>query len=195
MKKLIVLFVFFISFYPTLLVAQKEYFNLDFEKTDTIGKSIVHWQYYYFGMGTKFIIDTTNAATGKNCLFIKKRRNNESGSYYIILPKTYYKGLRTIKISANLKMTSFDTPNAGIWFEIKKNKNVLPYSNYYHSSEKAIAPFSWTPYSMEETIEKDPDEVKIAIGVFKDRAWFDDIKIEINGKPVNDLVFEIEPEK
>lgn len=194
MKKLIILLGIFIAIYPTIIFAQKEYYDLGFEKMDTTGKSIVQWQYISYSMGTKYIIDSTNSATGKNCLSVKLIRPNEYTSYYFLLPNKYYKGLRNIKTSADIKMP-YNTTNASVSFTIKKNKNILPYTNYYQSHEKTIMPFYWTSFYAEETIEEDPDEVLIWMSASKDRAWFDDIKIEINGKPINDIVFEVTPDK
>jgi len=91
----------------------------------------------------------------------------------------------------------YDIPNAGIWFSFKKNKKFIYQNSFTKNGDykNAIMPFSWTPYSFEITFDEDPDEVRIGIWVSKDRAWFDDIKIEINGKPLNDIAFEIMPDK
>lgn len=194
MKKLFFLLELFIFLHPTIIFSQKEFYNLDFEKTDTIGKSIVKWQYETYSMGTKFIIENSNASTGNNCLFIKKIRPDEPFNNFIVLPKSYYKGFRTFKISLQQKMP-YDIPNAGVWFSFKKDKKFIRQNSFTKNGDygHTIMPFSWTPYSFEVTFDEDPDEVRVGIWVSKDRAWFDNIILEINGKPLTDLVFEILP--
>ena len=202
MKNLIFFLGFFISFLPTMIFAQKEYLDLNFEKTDQKGKSIVRWE----NAGDEAIvsIDTTNSSLAKNCLFVRVNHSIDGASYYMILPKVYYQGLRSVEISVNVKMP-FEKPNAGLWCSIHNNKEYLGGGSTYKGNMKfpvlpdvrsagryiPVMPFLWTPYRFDFKIDKDPTEVMIGIYVSKDRAWFDDIRIIINGKPINDLVFPI----
>ncbi|NVN95381.1 MAG: hypothetical protein HXX18_08885 [Bacteroidetes bacterium] len=202
MKTLIIFFGLFISFSPTMIFAQNEYLDFNFEQSESKGKSIGHWENK--GDVAILSIDTTNSSSGKNCLFVRINRSIDGASYYMVLPKVYYQGLRTIEISVNVKMP-YEKPNAGLWCSIHNNKEYVGGGSTYNGNMKfpilpdvrlvgkyiPVMPFSWTPYRFEVKTDKDPTEVMIGIYVSKDRAWFDDIKININGKPINDLVFNI----
>jgi hypothetical protein len=206
MKKQILLMGLFISLLPLTVLGQKKYYNMDFEKTDSIGKKVVQWQYQ--SQGTEFYVDSTTSATGKHSMFINLRQVEVTGglSFYFVLPKVYYAGLRTMNISVKV-MTRNEKPCAGLWCSVKKDKVLLAKASTYKGgipfpinifpvsggTNVPVIPYSWTPYNFEIKVDKDPTEVIIGLAVLRDRAWFDDIIININGKPVNDLVFQMQP--
>ncbi len=193
-------FIFSIS--PSVTKAQKDYLDFNFEQCDPKGKSIVIWE--NAGDEAFLSIDTTNSSSLKNSLFVRVNRSIDGASYYMVLPSVYYQGLRTIEIISNIKMP-FEKPNAGLWCSIHNSKEYMGGGSTYVGNMKfptlpnvrsagkyiPVMPFSWTPFRFEVKIDKDPTEVMIGIYVSKDRAWFDDIKIKINGKLINDLLFQI----
>ena len=96
-------------------------------------------------------------------------------------------------------------PNAGLWCSVFNNKDYLGGASTINGNVKSpifpnarfdgknypVMPFSWIPYHFEINIDKDPTKVMIGMYVSQNRAWFDDIKININGKPLTDLAFQI----
>jgi hypothetical protein len=202
MKKMIILLGVLISLLPTTIVAQKKYFNLDFEKADTSGKKICTWEDQ--NRGTLFNIDSTKSDTGKSCLLMMIKHVTGYATYNMLLPKTYYSGMRTINISVKIQMRN-TTPNAGLWCKIKNDNDLLGYAstikgsipspiipyNGSNTTNVPVIPYTWTSYNFEIKIDKDPTEVMIGLFLANDRAWYDNIKININGKPVKDMVFEM----
>ncbi|MCX6229926.1 MAG: hypothetical protein NTZ33_00140 [Bacteroidetes bacterium] len=202
MKTLIASIGLFILFSSIIIIAPNEYLDLNFETINPDGKQIVSWEYK--GDQSIINIDTSNSLSGKNSLFVRINHPNEGAKYYILLPKVYYKGLRSVEISVNIKMP-FEKPNACFWSSAdidnkyfcsaSTNKSRLSptLSMFYTTSTRYIPvmPFSWTSYSYELKIDKDPSAIYIGLFVTKDRAWFDDIKLKINGKPIHDLAFQI----
>jgi len=52
-------------------------------------------------------------------------------------------------------------------------------------------PYAWTTYNFEITMEEDPTEVLIGLYVTSAHAWFDDIRLEVNGVLIDDFMFQI----
>ncbi|MEI6695574.1 MAG: hypothetical protein WCO13_05870 [Bacteroidota bacterium] len=202
MKTLMISLGFIILFLPTMMVAQQEYLDLNFEKVDTTGKTIFQWK--DVSDGAMLMIDTTLTFSGKNALYVRLKHPKDGASYYMQLPTFYYQGMRTIDIYVSVKMPNA-MPNAGIWCSVKKDREYLGGASSYKANPSSPIfpnarfqgkdlpqmPYTWIPCHFEIKIDKDPTEVLIGISVSKDRAWFDDIKIKINGKPINDMVFKV----
>ena len=209
MKKIILLIALFISLLPLTIQAQKKYFNLDFEKTDSIGKKIFQWKNETFG--TEFYVDSATKAQGKSSMFANLQHvvGVKNGvPFYFVLPTAYYTGLRSISISLKIMFRN-EKPNAGLWCTVKKDNellatactykgnvsmNVIPFSATAGTMVPVI-PYTWTPYNFTIKFDKDPNFVIIGLILLNDRAWFDNIEIKLNGKPVNDLVFGVAPSK
>jgi len=204
MKQLIILTGFILLLIPSTVNAQKKYFDLNFEKTNSDSKNILFWKYQ--SIGTEFFVDSTSSSNGKNSLYVNLKHTDLSGGvpFYFILPKVYYQGLRTIDISVKIMFRN-EKPNAGLWCSIKKDSELLGCASTYKGNVPItvvpiiatagnpvpVIPYTWTSYNFEIKCNKDPNEVIIGLILVKDRAWFDDVEIKINGKPINNLAFEI----
>jgi hypothetical protein len=202
LKKKIILIGLFMFFISSTILGQKKYYDLDIEKADTIGKKIIQWKYQ--SLGTEFYVDSTTKFAGKNSIFVNLKQTDISGGvpFYFIFPKIFYPALRSINISVDIMFRN-DKPNAGLWCLVKKDNELLgssstlkgnipitvvPYTATAGNNVPVI-PYSWTPYSFTIKFDKDPNQVIIGLILLKDRAWFDNLEININGKRLNKLVF------
>jgi hypothetical protein len=207
MKKIILIAVVFISMMPMVIQAQKKYYNLDFEKTDSIGKKVFQWKNETFG--TEFYVDSTTKAQGKNSMFANLQHvvDVKNGvPFYFVLQKANYAGLRAISISVKIMFRN-EKPNAGLWCTVKKDNellgskctykgnvsmNVIPFSATAGTSVPVI-PYTWIPYNFTIKFDNDPTNVIIGLILLNDRAWFDNIEIKLNGKPLENMVFGVTP--
>jgi hypothetical protein len=129
---------------------------------------------------------------------------NSGVPFYFKLPKVFFPGLRSISISVKIMFRN-EKPDAGLWCLVKKDNELLGSASTYKGITPLsvvpftatagnivpVIPFSWTPYNFTISFDKDPNEVIIGLIVLKDRAWFDNIEIKINGKLLNNLAFAV----
>lgn len=204
MKSSIILMSFLCLFVHSAIFAQKKYYNLDFERCDTAAKKIIQWKYQT--IGTEFLIDSATHCNGSNSMYANLRHVDLSNGvpFYFVLPKIFYPGLRTIEISVKILFRD-QKPNAGLWCTVKKDSELLGSASTYKGNvaltivpytatagtSVPVIPYSWTPYNFTINFGKDPNLVIIGLIVIKDRAWFDNIEIKLNGKLLNNLVFTI----
>lgn len=213
MKQQIILLALLISLLPLTMVGQKNYYNLDFERSDTIGYNVIQVK-SAFG-GTVMAIDSARSVSGKYSLSINTV-NTEIGTYGLItfiLPKQWNKGLRTIDITVSI-FAQNNTPNfqciaskgketigcnmtcsdSSSWFT-EKGKGVRP-GRYRPGvcliTEVKPAPKTdvWTTHSFNITIDKDPTEVMFYLIIPAGITLFDNLSITLNGSPIK-LVFEL----
>lgn len=183
--------------------SQTQYMNTDFEKTDTLGKLILKWE--AVNRDVEYKLDSVNKVSGNLCLYMKRnpfREDEIAEDFTFMLPKSFYKGMRTLEISVKIREGGNSYPLSGLWCKVKKKKILTGWASTYKglkpfpltldegSTNAPIIPWSWNTYSFTITIEEDPDEVQIG-GFCFDDAWFDDIQININGNLVNNLVFPL----
>jgi hypothetical protein len=213
MKRQILLMCLIISFLPLTLSGQKKYYNLDFEKSDTTGSKVFKLKNEY--EGTLVSIDSTKSVSGKTSLNINAFHTNQALCSLItfILPKQYYKDLRTIDISINIyaqnsapnlecvaskgketigcNMTCNDSTS---WFtaegQVGRQGYYRPGVCLIHEFKPAPKLDIWTTHSFNITIDRDPTEVKFYMIISSGITWFDNLVIKLNGSPIR-LVFEL----
>ncbi len=190
---------------PLLISGQTKFYNLQFEETDTVGKTIFQW--IENNRSVDFVIDPANQSSGRNSLFINVRRpevNEQGARYEFLIPEHLYHDMRSVEISVDIMTRGSSI--ACLWFLAKKDKAVLGCeSTYYGKGPNVPAfdcftkirtnfpmrPYTWEKYNFTVSFEEDPTVVKIGFYINKDRAWFDHIIIKINGQIYDKLVFEM----
>jgi hypothetical protein len=200
MKKSILIFLLI----PIFVQSQVKFVNTDFEKQDTTGKSILTWNYRCYN--SEINLDSTVSFSNKNSLYINShnRDRKEGCTVYTILPKKYNANLKSINISVRIRFP-YDRQTGGFWVFAYKNNRILdgsstyPYqlpfplviSKIYKGMNLPISPWDWNIYNIEIPLNEEPDEIMIGFYVSSDNIWFDDLKISINEKIINDFVFQI----
>lgn len=195
--------------FQTLAKSQTFFVNTGFEKTDTIGKSILNWE--TITRETEYMLDSANKVSGNYSLYMLhpfSNDNNSGQNFSMQLPKLYYAGMRSVQISLKIREKGANYPSAGLWCKIKKSKKLIGWAST-HKGQIAfpmditegtmrqnipIIPWSWNTYSFNISIDEDPDEVVIG-GFSLGSAWFDDIEISINGKPITDFIIQLKIEE
>jgi hypothetical protein len=193
---------FLLLCFHSVILAQKKFYDLDFESCDTTAKKIFQWRYQT--IGTEFYIDSATHCSGKCSMYANLRHVDLSNGvpFYFVLPKIFYQDLRTIEVSVKILFRD-KKPNAGLWCTVKNDNellgsastlkgnitlSVVPYTATAGASIPVI-PDAWTPYNITINFGKDPTLVIIGLIVMKDFAWFDNIEIKLNGKPLTNLAF------
>ena len=202
--KTVLLLLFFI---PLISAAQSNYLNFDFEDTDSIGKTVTKINYMCYKTIVEINRDYEISCKGNNCLCIFSHNNDlkEGCTIYTSLPKDLCKGLRHVQVSLKSRYQS-EQQNGGFWVFATKGIKYLgkattfpgyfPFPIIFTFMWKPryypVFPYEWYSYNLDLNIEEDPDELLLGFYVRSGRVWYDDIKITLNNKPVDNLVFQIE---
>lgn len=191
---------------PLLSFAQLNYYNFDFEDTDTSGKKITAINFICYKTIVEINRNTDISFSGNNCLCLNTHNNNgyEGCTIYTSLPREFCKGLRHVEIIIKSRYQS-EYKNGGFWVFATKGNKYLGKATTYHGyfpfpiiysfmwkpRKFPVFPFEWYTDKLEFNISEDPDELLLGFYVRYGRIWYDDIQITLNGKTVNNLVFMI----
>lgn len=186
---------------------QTYYLTTGFEKTDP-AKSL-SCDFENLTPGTFYNLDSTSTISGRYSLYVSHIHADSSGeTFQISLPKSLLSGLRAFKILVKIRENGRTWPTAGLWCKARKDgkmmgwastmKGQVPYplSNAFATSRQStpLIPWMWSDYTLEFIVNSDPDEVIIG-GFVLYSAWFDDLRIFINGNEVNNMVIPMMTEK
>jgi len=160
---------------------QAPFFNLDFEKqskNENLPSGWIKWGDY------NLKIDSTNAISENKCLLIDANEGVSFGSVAYKLPANF-KG-KKITLEGYMKYENATDGFVGLLMRIDKDGQSLGFDNMQNQSLQGTA--DWKKYSITLDFKENADEIYVAgILVGKGKAWFDNFKVTIDGKPIESL--------
>jgi C-terminal processing protease CtpA/Prc len=156
-------------------------FNLDFEKyakNDALPSDWIQWGSY------DLIIDSTKAVSGKNSLLIDSKNGEAFGCVAYKLPANF-KG-KKITLEGYMKYENATDGFVGLLIRIDKDGQSVGFDNM--QSQKLQGTSEWKKHTVTIDFKENADEIYVAgILVGKGKAWFDNFKVTIDGKPIESL--------
>ena len=156
-------------------------FNLDFEKfskNDDLPNGWVKWGDY------DLIIDSTKAVSGKNALLIDSKNGKSFGCIAYKLPANF-KG-KKITLEGYMKYENATDGFVGLLIRMDKDGQSVGFDNM--QSQKLQGTSEWKKHKVTIDFKENADEIYVAgILVGKGKAWFDNFKVTIDGKPIESL--------
>ena len=183
-----------------------QYYNLDFEKADSLEKQLL--TFIQRSDKSKIAIINSNdiAYKGSSILeiFSLKNKGSEGCTYYTTLPKDYCKGLKKVSITVSSRYQS-EQQNGGFWVFATKGNNYLGKATTYpykipfpivfdakwQPMISPVMPYQWYTNTLEFEVSEDPDDIMIGFFVSNGNVWFDDVQISINNEIRNNFVFKL----
>lgn len=178
MKKI---FSFLLLLVINVLLAQSQNFNLDFEeyyKNEDLPKGWIQWG------DSKLKIDSTNAISGKNSILINVSEGESFGSAAYKLPANF-KG-KKITLEGYMKYENATDGFVGLLIRIDQDGQSVGFDNM--QNQKLQGNSEWKKHKVTIDFKENADEIYVAgIIVGKGKAWFDNFKVSIDGKPIESL--------
>lgn len=163
------------------LLAQSQNFNLDFEeysKNEDLPKGWIRWG------DSELKIDSTNAISGKNSMLINVKEGESFGSIAYKLPANF-KG-KKITLEGYMKYENATDGFVGLLIRIDQDGQSVGFDNM--QSQKLQGTSEWKKHKVTINFKENADEIYVAgILVGKGKAWFDNFKVTIDGKPIEFL--------
>ena len=160
---------------------QAPVFNLDFEKhskKDELPNDWIRWS------ESELKVDSTNAISGKNSLLINVKEGEGFGCIAYKLPANF-KG-RKITLEGYLKYEEATDGYVGLLLRIEKDEQAIASANMQNQKLQGTA--DWKKYSITLDFKENADEIYVGgILIGKGKAWFDNFKVTIDGKPIESL--------
>lgn len=179
--KIILYFTFLFLVNISFSQSEKATYNLDFEtisETEELPSGWIKWGESDLG------IDQTITVSGKNSLFIQVNEDQEFGSAALRLPANF-KG-KKITLEGFIKYENATDGHVGLLMRIDKDEQSLGFDNMQNQKLQGTA--DWKKYSITLDFKENADEIYVAgIIVGKGKAWFDNFKVTIDGKPIETL--------
>ncbi|CAM4438442.1 S41 family peptidase [Flavobacterium terrigena] len=156
-------------------------FNLDFEKTikgENLPEDWIKWGKY------DLKIDSTQAYKSKNSILIDAKNGEGFGSVAYALPANF-KG-KKITLEGYIKYENATEGFVGLLMRIDKNGKSIAFDNMKQQMLQGTA--DWKKYSVTLEFKENADQIYVA-GILngKGKAWFDNFKVTIDGKPIESL--------
>lgn len=156
-------------------------FNLDFEKyskEDELPKDWIRWG------ESELKIDSTNAVSGKNSMLVNVKEGEGFGCVAYKLPANF-KG-KKITLEGFMKYENVSDGFVGLLIRIDKDEQSVGFDNM--QNQKLQGTSEWKKHTVTIDFKENADEIYIAgILVGKGKAWFDNFKVTIDGKPIEKL--------
>lgn len=156
-------------------------FNLDFEKyskKDDLPNGWIKWGDY------DLIIDSTKAVSGKNALLIDSKKGESFGCIAYKLPANF-KG-KKINLEGYMKYENATDGFVGLLIRMDKDGQSVGFDNM--QSQKLQGTSEWKKHKVTIDFKENADHIFVAgIIVGKGKAWFDNFKVTIDGKPIESL--------
>ncbi|RBA29045.1 S41 family peptidase [Flavobacterium tibetense] len=156
-------------------------FNLDFEKyskNDDLPNGWIKWGDY------ELIIDSTIAVSGKNALLIDSKNGESFGCVAYKLPANF-KG-KEITLEGYMKYENATDGFVGLLIRMDKDGQSVGFDNM--QNQKLQGTSEWKKHKVTIEFKENADHIFVAgILVGKGKAWFDNFKVTIDGKPIESL--------
>lgn len=156
-------------------------FNLDFEKTtkgENLPENWIKWGKY------DLKIDSTQAYKSKNSVLIDANNGDSFGGVAYALPANF-KG-KKITLEGYIKYENATDGYVSLLMRIDKDGKAIAFDNLKSQNLQGTA--DWKKYSITLGLIENADQIYVAgILAGKGKAWFDDFKVTIDGKPIEKL--------
>lgn len=183
--------IFVVLWIPVILIAcirletgkegpSTRYLNLDFEDSTPDGKP-KFWM--AGGMGYVAVIDRADARSGEACFRLESVSSNRTfGVGTSTFPIAFARG-KKLRYSGYIKTENVQEGHAGLWWRVDRApQEVAAFDNMADRGPKGTT--SWQEYVIELDIPKDISNINFgAILVGTGKAWFDNLKIFLDGEP------------
>lgn len=160
---------------------QAPVFNLDFEKhskKDELPNDWIRWG------DSELKIDSTNAVSGKNSMLINVKEGEGFGCVAYKLPANF-KG-KKITLEGFMKYENVTDGFVGLLVRIDKDGQSVGFDNM--QNQKLQGTSEWKKHTVTIDFKENADEIYVAgILVGKGKAWFDNFKVTIDGKPIESV--------
>lgn len=160
---------------------QAPVFNLDFEKhskKDELPNDWIRWG------DSELKIDSTNAVSGKNSMLINVKEGEGFGCVAYKLPANF-KG-KKITLEGFMKYENVSDGFVGLLIRIDKDGQSVGFDNM--QNQKLQGTSEWKKHTVTIDFKENADEIYVAgILVGKGKAWFDNFKVTIDGKPIEKI--------
>ncbi|MBI2686181.1 MAG: erythromycin esterase family protein [Acidobacteria bacterium] len=177
MRPLILLF---LASFPNL--SAQGFFNLDYEVI--LRDRLAGW-FTGVSNGYEYAIEDTTSASGRISYRIRSLTAPDGalGVISILLPPDQLRG-RRLKISGAMRTQTIIAPGyAAIWFRVDGDAGILSLENMSRFAINGTT--GWTNYSYE--VDVNPAATRVIFGTFlagRGIAWFDNLQVEVDGKPL-----------
>ena len=192
----LVLFVLFSTFQEQTGINEQSsatrYLNLDFEDftTDLRPKG-----WYVGGTGYDGIIDQTVVYSGQASLLLEcKNTTRQFGVATSWFPIDHARG-KKLKYSGMIKTENVKDGFAGLWWRVDSGKGeVLAFDNMAGRGPVDTSP--WRQYVIEMDIPREGTNINFGVLLTgTGKAWFDDLRIALDGKPYQQTRIQIVPKE
>jgi hypothetical protein len=164
-----------------ILFSQFQDFNFDFEnysKNEDLPKDWFKWGDYTLK------VDSTTAKSGKNSLVVDGENGESFGCVAYKLPANF-KG-KKITLEGYIKFENVSDGFVGLLMRIDKKQESVAFDNM--EKQQLQGTQDWKKYSITLNFVENTDNIYIGgIVVGKGKAWFDNFKVTIDGKPIETL--------
>lgn len=168
-------------------------FNLNFEILDSAGlPACWHFSDESSGAAYTFESDKKITRSGSVSLHISQP-DNVKGVAYAYMNMAVPEGPITVDLSGYIKCSNIENGNVGLWARIK-DKGDNPVASDYMQDRAIDGTRNWNLYSLK--LEGNAYKSStLTIGVILNGtgdAWFDNLKVQVNGKPLQKTDFELD---
>ena len=164
-----------------ILFSQSQNFNFDFEnysKNDDLPKDWFKWGDY------NLKVDSIKAISGKNAVLVDGENGESFGCVAYKLPANF-KG-KKITLEGYIKLENVSDGFVGLLMRIDKKQESVAFDNM--EKQQLQGTEDWKKYSVTLDFVENADNIYIGgILVGKGKAWFDNFKVTIDGKPIESL--------
>lgn len=165
----------------TACFSQTSKYNLDFERSVNsidLPDNWVKWGEY------NLKIDSVNVQSGNKSVLIDGENGEDFGSVAYKLPSNF-KG-KTIKLEGYIKFENVTNGYVGLLLRIDKDGQSVEFDNM--ASQNLSGSHDWKKYSITLNFAEDADYIYVGgILVGRGKAWFDNFKVTIDGKSIENL--------
>lgn len=165
----------------TACFSQTSKYNLDFERSVNsidLPDNWVKWGEY------NLKIDSVNVQSGNKSVLIDGENGEDFGSVAYKLPSNF-KG-KTIKLEGYIKFENVTNGYVGLLLRMDKDGQSVEFDNM--ASQNLSGSHDWKKYSITLNFAEDADYIYVGgILVGRGKAWFDNFKVTIDGKSIENL--------
>jgi erythromycin esterase len=161
------------------------FLNLSFERS--FNNKPTGW--YVGGEGYDSKLDSVIVRSGKNSLRLHYDTGSGFGVANQMFPLEMARGKR-IQFSGYIKTDSVSRGFAGLWWRVDGKNKMLAFDNMSERGAKGTTP--WQRYEIDLPV--DSAATNIVFGVLlvgNGTAWFDDLKIDLEGQPFVDTLIAV----
>lgn len=182
MARFLVIFSFLLVLFSSCTTKEENKFNLNFERYDLAYQRPSAWVDY----GEYDVLpDSVVKRSGKYALKIASNKKEDGFGYGMYTIPALYKG-NQLKLEGYIKTEDLKGGKAGLFLRIDGDGKVLAFVE--EEDQVVREDIAWTKFSVETAYLANAESIKVG-GVLQGqgKAWFDDLKVTIDGKDIQTL--------